>query len=78
MRITPQLISKFTGLICEGDIINDDLSDKEALKEIVVVYDYNKGLRYFDIVEIPDLFMRMATHLVTKLNDQERWTQVNK
>ncbi|KAH9320448.1 hypothetical protein KI387_015087, partial [Taxus chinensis] len=37
MCSTPQLISKFTGLNYEGDNIDDDLSDKEAIKETIVV-----------------------------------------
>ncbi|KAH9322442.1 hypothetical protein KI387_017081, partial [Taxus chinensis] len=78
IRITPQLISKFTGLICEGDNIDDDLSDKEAIKATVTAYDYKKGSWYFYIVEIPYPIMRMVMCMVTKLNDQERWTQVNK
>ncbi|KAH9320386.1 hypothetical protein KI387_044486, partial [Taxus chinensis] len=60
------------------DSIDDDLDDKEAIKETVEAYDYKKGSRYFDIIDIPDPVMRMAVCLVTKLNGQERWTQVNK
>ncbi|KAH9294736.1 hypothetical protein KI387_038324, partial [Taxus chinensis] len=71
MHITPQLISKFTGLICEGESIDDDLSDKEAIKEIVTAYAYKKGSWYFDIMHIIDPVMKMAACLVTKLNDQE-------
>ena len=74
MHIAPQLISKFSGLNCEGESIDDDLSDKEDIKENVATYDYKKGSRYFDIAEILEPVMRMATCLVTKLNDQKRWT----
>ena len=43
MRITPQLISKFTSLTCEGYLFDDDLDDKEAIKKTVEAYDYKKG-----------------------------------
>ncbi|KAH9289340.1 hypothetical protein KI387_033457, partial [Taxus chinensis] len=78
MCITPQVISNFTFLICEGDSIDDDLEDKEVIKKTLDAYNYKKGLHYFEIEKIPDPVMRMAVHLVTKLNDQERWIQVNK
>ncbi|KAH9294686.1 hypothetical protein KI387_038274, partial [Taxus chinensis] len=78
MCVTPQLISPFTGLICEGNSLEDDLSDKEALQETINEYDCKKGSRYYDISDIKDPVMKMAVHLVMKLNGQERWTQVNK
>ncbi|KAH9289041.1 hypothetical protein KI387_033158, partial [Taxus chinensis] len=68
MRITPQLISHFTGLIFEGDSLEDNSSDKEEIKETVVAYAYKKGLRYFDITDIKDLVMKIFMHLVTKIN----------
>ncbi|KAH9325461.1 hypothetical protein KI387_005639, partial [Taxus chinensis] len=48
--------------------LDDDLDDKEAIKKIVEAYDYKKGSCYFDISVISDPVMRMAMHLVTKLN----------
>ncbi|KAH9288827.1 hypothetical protein KI387_032944, partial [Taxus chinensis] len=71
MHITPELISNFTGLICKGDSIDDDLEDKEAIKDTLEAYDDKNGSRYFDIADIPDPIMRMAARLVTKLNGQE-------
>ncbi|KAH9292491.1 hypothetical protein KI387_042326, partial [Taxus chinensis] len=65
-------------LICEGDSLEDDLGDKEAIQETITEYACKKGSRYYDISDIKDPVMKMATHLVTKLNGQERWTQVNK
>lgn len=35
-------------------------------------------MRYYDIIDMKDPVMKMATHLVTNINGQERWTQVNK
>ncbi|KAH9302008.1 hypothetical protein KI387_013591, partial [Taxus chinensis] len=55
--------------------IDDDQRDKEAIKATVAVYDYKEGSQYFDIAEIQDPVMRMAVHLVTKINDHKRWTQ---
>lgn len=43
MRITPQLISIFTSLTCEGDSVDDDLEDKEAIKKYMEAYDYKNG-----------------------------------
>ncbi|KAH9320094.1 hypothetical protein KI387_021863, partial [Taxus chinensis] len=75
MHITPQLISHFTGLSCKGDAILDDLQDEEAIKETIASQDYKKGSRYYDVTDISDPVMKMATHLISKLNGQERWTQ---
>ncbi|KAH9307002.1 hypothetical protein KI387_011406, partial [Taxus chinensis] len=63
MRITPQLISQFTGLICEGDSLEDDLSNKEVVNETIAAYAYKKGSRYYDISNIEDSVMKMATYL---------------
>ncbi|KAH9291138.1 hypothetical protein KI387_043676, partial [Taxus chinensis] len=63
MHITPQLISQFTGLICEGDSLEDDLGDKEAIQETITKYACKKGSRYYDISDIKDPMMKMAAHL---------------
>ncbi|KAH9321426.1 hypothetical protein KI387_016065, partial [Taxus chinensis] len=55
MRINPQLISKFTGLICTGESFDDDLGDNEVFKEIDREYGYKKGGYAFDISKINNL-----------------------
>ncbi|KAH9294633.1 hypothetical protein KI387_038221, partial [Taxus chinensis] len=50
-------------LICEGDSLEDDLGDKEAIQETVIEYACKKGSWYYDISDIKDLIMKMATHL---------------
>lgn len=47
MCITPQLISKFINLVCEGEPLYDDLEEKESIEETVQAYDYKKGLALF-------------------------------
>ncbi|KAH9294796.1 hypothetical protein KI387_038384, partial [Taxus chinensis] len=68
----------FTGLNFEWESIDDDMNNNETIKETVETYNYKKVSWYFDITGIQDPIMRMATSLVTNLNDQEGWTQVKK
>ncbi|KAH9319209.1 hypothetical protein KI387_020978, partial [Taxus chinensis] len=63
MHVTPQHISQFTGLICEGNNLEDHLSDKEAIQETINKYAYNKRSRYYDISNIKDPVMKMVAHL---------------
>ncbi|KAH9287563.1 hypothetical protein KI387_031680, partial [Taxus chinensis] len=75
IRVTPQLISHFTCLICEGNNLEDDLSDKEEIWETINEYAYKKGSWYYNISNIKEPVMKMVVYWVTKLNCQKRWTQ---
>ncbi|KAH9313366.1 hypothetical protein KI387_028401, partial [Taxus chinensis] len=54
-------------LFCEGDSLEDDLNDKEAIKETVTAYAYKKGSRHYDITDIKDPVMKMAAYLANKV-----------
>lgn len=68
MHINPQFISHFRGLIWEGDGLEDNLTDREAIKETITTLACKKGSRCYDVADIKDPVMEMAMHLVSKLN----------
>ncbi|KAH9294368.1 hypothetical protein KI387_040422, partial [Taxus chinensis] len=63
MLMNPQLISQFTGLICEGDNLEDYLGNKYAIQETITKYACKKGSQYYEISGIKELVMKMVVHL---------------
>ncbi|KAH9297016.1 hypothetical protein KI387_028698, partial [Taxus chinensis] len=51
------------------NVLIDDVQDQEIRETITV-----RNFKVLDISDISDPVMKMATHLVSKLNGQ-RWTQ---
>ncbi|KAH9296251.1 hypothetical protein KI387_039839, partial [Taxus chinensis] len=59
------------------DLVSD-LTDKAVVIEIRKELGYTKGPHGMDIDKLKKFpVVQAATHLLTKLNDQERWSQVN-
>ncbi|KAH9301302.1 hypothetical protein KI387_012885, partial [Taxus chinensis] len=60
-----------------GVDLTSDLTNKAAIVEIRKEFGYNKGLHGMDIDKLKKYpVVQEIMHLVTKLNDQERWSQV--
>ncbi|KAH9316795.1 hypothetical protein KI387_044533, partial [Taxus chinensis] len=78
VRITTTLISIVIGLKGTGVDLNSDLIDKATILETRKELGYTKDPRGMDIDKLKKYpIIKAVTHLVTKLNDQERWSQVN-
>ncbi|KAH9313718.1 hypothetical protein KI387_022345, partial [Taxus chinensis] len=61
-----------------GEDIKTDLAEKSAILETQKVLSYQKGPRKMDIDKLKNCpIVKAAAHLSTKLNDQERWSQIN-
>ncbi|KAH9289315.1 hypothetical protein KI387_033432, partial [Taxus chinensis] len=76
VRISSTLISTVTGLKARGEDIKNDLKYKATILETRKELGYLKGLHNMDIDKLKNcLVVQEATHLVTNLNDQERWSQ---
>lgn len=78
VRITATLNSTITRLRCTRVDLTSDLKDKAPILETQKELSYTKGLCKMDIDKLKKYPMvQVVTHLVTKLNDQNRWSQVN-
>ncbi|KAH9300459.1 hypothetical protein KI387_012042, partial [Taxus chinensis] len=59
-----------------GEDIKNDLTKKSVILKTRQDLGYSKGPRGMDIEKLKNyLVVQAAAHLVTKLNDQERWSQ---
>lgn len=78
VRISYVLVSLVTSLKATGEDIKGDLADKATIVKTKHELGYLKGPRGMDIDKLKNCpVVQSATHLVTKLNDQEQWSQVN-
>lgn len=73
------MISNLTRLRISGVEINSDLTNKEDVEKTSKELGYTKCGCEMDIPKLHKyLVVQAATHLLTNLNNQERWSQVNK
>ncbi|KAH9322013.1 hypothetical protein KI387_016652, partial [Taxus chinensis] len=75
-RIRTSLISTVIGIRASGLDLDIDLTDKAIILEMRKELGYTNGLHGMDIDKLKKYLVVQATaHLVTKLNDQGRWSQ---
>lgn len=76
--ISSALISTVTGSKGTGDDLQDDMINKTIILETRKELGYTKGPCGMDINKLKKyLVVQVVAHLITKLNDQESWSQVN-
>ncbi|KAH9316539.1 hypothetical protein KI387_025166, partial [Taxus chinensis] len=76
MRLIAPLIGSLIGLRSMDTEISSDLTDKEGIMVTRKALGYIKGGHRMDIGKLQKYHVvQAAAHLLTKLNDQERWSQ---